>query len=227
MSTSLGSHSKDAGEVWPWHRGLSWVFSTARTLAGGVFSLPSHHPLGLGTTCSLTSVSLHYGATHSSSSHPSWEAPTVFQPFQQHRGSAQDDGTCTAAPLPPLSCALHPRSPGDGGPGLCSTAAVPRSQETASINHWHIHPSPDPEMAIPRLGLSPGNPVVSCRVGWEGRGRQGERDMQQGSRGARHGGLAGRGSGTAMGTLAPATHTVGYFKVCHVRAASVPLWANL
>lgn len=151
----------------------------------------------------------------------------AFPALPQHRGSAQDAGTCTAAPLPPLSCALHPRSPGDGGPGLCSTAAVPRSQETASINHWHIHPSPDPEMAIPRLGLSPGNPVVSCRVGWEGRGRQGERDMQQGSRGARHGGLAGRGSGTAMGTLAPATHTVGYFKVCHVRAASVPLWANL
>lgn len=113
------------------------------------------------------------------------------------------------------------------GPGLCSTAAVPRSQETASINHRHIHPSPDPEMAIPRLGLSPGNPVVSCRVEWEGRGRQGECDMQQGSRGARHGGLAGKGSGTAQGTLAPATHTVGYFKVCHVRAASVPLWANL
>lgn len=82
LSTSLGPHRKDAGEVWPWHRGLSWVFSTARTLAGGVFSLPSHHPLGLGTTCSLTSVSLHYGATHSSSSHASWEAPTVFQPFQ-------------------------------------------------------------------------------------------------------------------------------------------------
>lgn len=38
---------------------------------------------------------------------------------------------------------------GRGGPGLCSTAAVPRSQETASINHRHIHPSPDPGMAIP------------------------------------------------------------------------------
>lgn len=39
--------------------------------------------------------------------------------------------------------------------------------------------------------------------------------MQQGSRGARHGGLAGRCSRPAQGTFAPATaDRVGDFKVC-------------
>lgn len=38
--------------------------------------------------------------------------------------------------------------------------------------------------------------------------------MQQGSRGARHRGLDGRCSGSAQGASAPATDTVGDFKVC-------------
>lgn len=151
MSTSVSPDSKDAGEVWPWHRGISWVFSIATTLVHpqGVLCPPSHHPLGSGTKYSLLlprcTMEQHVYPHHI---HPGQHPPssslstTVSAPSPGHRYlhscSSPSPWLCSASVIP-----------GRGGPGLCSTAAVPRSQETASINHRHIHPSPDPGMAIP------------------------------------------------------------------------------
>lgn len=175
MSTSVGPHSKDAGEVWPWHRSLSWVFSIATTLVhpGGVLSLLSHLgcPLGSGTTCIAPSLWSNVftliapipGNTH---------RPPAFPALPQHGASAWDTDTCPAAPLPPLSSALPPPAPGDGGQGRAAQQLCPAPRRWNPSTR-HIHPSPDPGMAIPRLGLSPGNPAVSCRVGWEGGGGRG------------------------------------------------------
>lgn len=40
----------------------------------------------------------------------------------------------------PTLCRASAIPPGDGGLGLCGTAAVPLSRETASINRRHVHP---------------------------------------------------------------------------------------
>ena len=85
---------------------------------------------------------------------PPASAPRHIPAQSQHRGCQYLHGRSSPS-LQLRSASAIP--PGDGGPGLRSTAAVPPSWETASINRRHIHPSPDLGMAIPRLGLSPGN----------------------------------------------------------------------
>lgn len=122
LSTSLGPHSKDAGEVCMAQGPLLGILHCQNPGRRSV--QPSQPPSpGLGdnmlpdfcvaalwsnTFILITSI---LGSTH---------CLPAFPALPQHRGSAQDAGTCTAAPLPPLSCALHPRSPGDGGQGCAA-----------------------------------------------------------------------------------------------------------
>lgn len=140
------NHSTEAREVRhhsPRCRGISWVLP----YPGLWLSPPCHNPPGSGTTRSPASPLLRGGATRSSLPHLSLATPTVLQPFHrrgtsQHGASVWDTGTYAAALLHPSSCALHQRYPQETGgeTGLCSTAAVSPSQETASINRRHIHP---------------------------------------------------------------------------------------
>lgn len=87
--------------------------------------------------------------------------------------------------------------PGDrgGGTGLCSTAAVSPSQETASINRRHIHPLLTWGWPFPGWARAQATLLVSRQSpvgGWRGAGRD---EMRQG---------AGRGDGQVIPHGGPA-----------------------
>lgn len=63
----------------------------------------------------------------------------AFPPLSQHQ--ALDTGTCTAAPLPPLGCALHRRSPGEGGQGCAAQqlCPAPRRRHPSTTGTFTLH----------------------------------------------------------------------------------------
>lgn len=169
------THSTQAGEVWhdsPSCRGLSCIFSYHDLGSVGRSSQASWpQPPGLrdnvlpGISSTAQHSNMSILAAYSSSN---THGPPALPPSASGRSQCRGHRFLHSHSSPSFqlrSALVIP--PGDGGDRAVQHSSCAPSQETASINCRHIHPSADLGMAIPWLGLSP------CSQSWvKGRGRQ-------------------------------------------------------